>query len=124
MFEKICIGILSVISAVFIALYCFCRIELQSLRSGLDKIIANYATVETAQQSIIAGLGSLSNELAGVTAEIGAISNGIGAVKDSIGDISSRISYAQGAVSTSQQLIDEQQLILGRIQKEGQQGNS
>jgi len=124
MFEKICIGILGVISAVFIALYYFCRIELQYVRSRLDEIIGNYAAVATTQQSVIDGLSDLSDGLAGVTSEIGSISAGIGAVKDSISDISDRISDAQGAVGTSQQLIDEQQSILDRIQKEGQSGDS
>jgi len=124
MFEKICIGSLGVVSAVFIALYYFCRIELQYLRGRLDEIIGNYTAVATAQQSIIDGLDDLSNELAGVTSEIGTISNGIGAVKDSISDISNRISDAQGAVSSSSDLIAEQQQLLNRIQNEGQQGDN
>jgi methyl-accepting chemotaxis protein len=124
MFEKICIAILGVVSVVFVALYYFCRVELQYLRSRLDKLITNYATVATAQQSIIDGLGTISNELAGVATEVSGISSGIGTVKDSIAAISDRISDAQRAVGTSADLIDEQQSILSRIQKEGQQGDS
>lgn len=124
MFEKICIGLLGAISVIFIALYFFCRVELQCVRSRLDEIIANYATVKTAQQSVIDGLGDLTDKLAGVTSEIGTISAGIGAVKDSIISISNRISDAQGAVSSSADAINEQQSILDRIQKEGNQGDS
>lgn len=124
MFEKICIGALGAISVIFIALYCVCRIELQYLRNRLDEIIANYATVKTAQQSVIDGLGDLTDKLAGVTSEVSVISAGIGAVKDSISDISSRISDAQEAVNSSADAINEQQSILDRIQKEGQQGDS